>query len=478
MGRHPHIGRSDYPFFRRAWLALAPQALSEAGVLGRWGRYRGIRIGAQRMRMTPKVKTQKLFPVLMVVGGNFIEMFDFFLFGLYAGPIAAAFFPARNELASLLNAFVAFGAGFLMRPLGAIVLGAFVDRVGRRKGLVVTLGVMALGTWLIAITPSYAQIGLAAPVLVVAGRLLQGFSAGAELGGVSVYLSEIAGPRNRGLMVSWQSASQQVAIIVAAGLGFSLNRLMSGHELAAWGWRIPFALGCGLVPFLLVLRGALAETPQFLARTRHPTLAQALASMRDHWRLVLGGALMVSMTTVSFYLITVYTPTYGKAVLKLSAADSLMVTLCVGLSNFIWLPLIAALSDRIGRWPILAGFSSLAILTAYPTLSWLAQGADLPRMLIVELWLSFVYAGYNGALVVALTEIMPPEVRTTGFSLAYSLATAIFGGFTAAISTWLIQVTHDKAAPGLWMSSAAVCALGAAILMRRRFAPGLASPPD
>lgn len=419
--------------------------------------------------MMPVPRAGRIYSVIMVTSGNFIEMFDFFLFGLYASHIAATFFPARNELASLMNTFVAFGAGFLMRPLGAIILGAYVDSVGRRKGLVVTLSIMATGTILIAFVPGYSQIGLLAPVLVVLGRLLQGFSAGAELGGVSVYLAEIAGPHEKGFMVSWQSASQQVAIIVAAAIGFALNALMSEHDLAAWGWRIPFALGCGLVPFLLYIRQSLEETPEFLARARHPTLPEVLRSTLDNWRLVLGGAMLVSMTTVSFYLITVYTPTYGKAVLKLTESDSLIVTCCVGLSNFLWLPVAGALSDRIGRRPILLCFTIMAILSVYPTLYWLALDPSFSKMLVVELWLSFVYAGYNGALVVALTEIMPKDLRTTGFSLAYSLATAIFGGFTAAISTWLIQTTHDKASPGLWMSAAAACALIATLIMRKRF---------
>jgi len=181
---------------------------------------------------------------------------------------------------------------------------------------------------------------------------------------------------------------------------------------------------------------------------------------------VLAGMMMVIMTTVSFYLITVYTPTFGKAVLKLTAADSLIVTICVGISNFIWLPIMGALSDRIGRRPILITFSVLAILTAYPALSWLVAGPTFSKMLIVLLWLSFIYASYNGAMIVALTEVMPFDVRTSGFSLAYSLATT-FGGFTAAICTWLIATTGDNASPGYWMSAAAICGLAGTVFVYR-----------
>ena len=170
---------------------------------------------------------------------------------------------------------------------------------------------------------------------------------------------------------------------------------------------------------------------------------------------------------MSFYLITVYTPTFGRQVLKLSAADALFVTFCVGLSNFFWLPVMGALSDRVGRRPILMFFTALTLLTCYPALCWLVREPSLRRVLTVELWLSFLYGSYNGAMVVALTELMPVQVRTSGFSLAYSLATAVFGGFTPALCTWLIDATGDKAAPGLWMSFAAACGLSAAFVLYR-----------
>jgi MHS family citrate/tricarballylate:H+ symporter-like MFS transporter len=424
-------------------------------------------LNPSRLHAAPP-SNSKIGAVLRVTSGNFLEQFDFFLFGFYATYISKTFFPTGSEFASLMLTFAVFGAGFLMRPLGAIILGAYIDEVGRRKGLIVTLGLMAAGTVLIAFVPGYATIGLLAPALVLAGRLLQGFSAGAELGGVSVYLSEMATPGHKGFYTSWQSASQQVAIVLAAALGYLLNESMTTETLNAWGWRVPFFVGCMIIPCIFVLRRSLQETEDFKARKHHPGTREVAQSMRKNWRIVLAGMLLVAMTTTTFYLITVYTPTFGRSVLHLSARDSLLVTLLVAVSNFVWLPIGGALSDRIGRKPLLLAVTTLAILTAYPAMAWLATDPTFAHLLSVLLWFSFLFGMYNGAMVVALTEVMPIEVRVVGFSLAYSLATAIFGGFTPAISTWLIQLTADKAAPAYWLSAAALCGLGATIALYRR----------
>jgi MHS family citrate/tricarballylate:H+ symporter-like MFS transporter len=412
----------------------------------------------------------KIGTVLRVTSGNFLEQFDFFLFGFYATYIAKAFFPVQSDFASLMLTFSAFGAGFLMRPLGAIVLGGYIDKVGRRKGLIVTLTIMACGTIFIAFVPSYATIGLLAPLLVLIGRLLQGFSAGAELGGVSVYLSEMATPGHKGFYTAWQSASQQVSIILASALGFGLNAWISPAVIADWAWRIPFFVGCAIIPFLFILRRSLQETVEFQARTHRPGLREVYASMLKNWQVVVAGMFLVAMTTTTFYLITVYTPTYGKTVLHLSSADSLIVTLWVGVANFIWLPVGGALSDRIGRKPVLIAISLLAIVTAYPALSWLGSAPSFGRMMDVLQWFAFLFGMYNGAMVVALTEVMPVEVRVVGFSLAYSLATAIFGGFTPVVSTWLIQESGDKGSPAWWMTFAAACGLVATLVLYRRAA--------
>jgi metabolite-proton symporter len=416
--------------------------------------------------IAPSDRNAKIWSVIRVSSGNFLEMYDFMVFGYYASAIGRAFFPSNNPFLTLMLSLMTFGAGFLMRPLGAIVLGAYTDRHGRRAGLLLTLGLMSVGILSIACTPGYATIGLLAPLLVLLGRLLQGFSAGMELGGVSVYLSEIATPGHKGFYVSWQSGSQQVAVMFAALVGVVLSAKLPPEKMTAWGWRVPLLLGCVIIPFLFTLRRSLQETDEFKARKHRPTTSEILRSLTANWGIVVIGTMMVTMTTVSFYMITAYTPTFGNSVLHLANIDSLIVTLCVGASNLFWLPVMGALSDRIGRRPILLVFTVLMLITAYPAMLWLVREPSFTRLLTVELWLSFIYGSYNGAMVVYLTEIMPIDVRTSGFSLAYSLATAVFGGFTPAISTYLIHLTGNRAVPGLWLSLAAAIGLVAALLSR------------
>jgi metabolite-proton symporter len=415
--------------------------------------------------MATQKKASKVQSVIRVSSGNFLEMYDFTVYAYYASYIAHEIFPSSNAYASLMMTLGTFGAGYLMRPLGAVILGAYVDRHGRRAGLIFTLFLMAMGTLVIACTPAYRTIGITAPIVVVLGRLLQGFSAGVELGGVSVYLAEIATPGHKGFYCAWQSASQQVAVIFAALLGVALSTIVPPAGMAQWGWRVPFFVGCLIVPLLFWLRKSLAETDEFLARKRHPPLREIFASLGANWKIILVGMLLSTMTTVCFYLITAYTPTYGREVLHLTSRESLVVTLFVGLSNFIWLPVGGAISDKVGRRPILISFTIATIVTSYPAMLWLVSSPSNTRLLLVELWLSVIFGVYNGAMVPYLTEIMPSDIRTAGFSLAFSLATAIFGGFTPAICTYLIHETGNRAMPAVWLSFAALCGLFAAIIL-------------
>jgi metabolite-proton symporter len=422
---------------------------------------------ATDVALSPAERRAKIGAVIRVASGNFLEMYDFIVYGYYAVYIAKTFFPASSEFASLMLSLVTFGAGYLMRPVGAIVLGAYIDRMGRRKGLIVTLGLMAVGTLTIAVTPGYATIGLAAPLIIVVGRLLQGLSAGVELGGVSVYLAEIATRGHRGFYCSWQSASQQVAVVFTALIGLTLTGMMSPDQMSSYGWRIPLLIGCLIIPVILWLRRSLEETAAFRTMQQHPRQsAEVFRLVAANWRLVLVGMMMTVFTTTCFYLITAYTPTFGKQALHLAPTETFIVTLCVGLANFFWLPVGGTISDMVGRRPLLFAVTILTLLTAYPTMSWLVVAPSFGRLLVVELWFSVCFGLYNGAMVPLLVEIMPAKVRTAAFAFAYSLATAIFGGFTPAICTWLIEVTGNKAAPALWLTLAAGISLGGALLSR------------
>src|SRR3984893_1268463 len=258
--------------------------------------------------------------VVRVASGNFLEMYDLMVYAYYASYIAKDIFPSSNPFASLMLTLGTFGAGYLMRRRGAIILGAYIDQNGRRAGLILALSLMAVGTFTIACTPGYRVIGIVAPIIVVLGRLLQGFSAGVELGGVSVYLAEIATPGHKGFYCAWQSASQQLAVITAASLGVALSLILPPETMSVWGWRIPFLLGCPIISFLFLM-------------------------------------LRSTMRTLLFYFITAYTPTFGEKVLLLTNRQSLFVTFCVGLSNFIWLPIGGAISDNIGRRTLLVFFN-------------------------------------------------------------------------------------------------------------------------
>src|SRR5215471_17176964 len=234
----------------------------------------------------------KVGAVVRVSLGNFLEMYDFMVFGYYAAAIGRAFFPNQNEYASLMLSFMTFGTGYLMRPLGAVVLGAYIDHHGRRRGLLLTLSLMAVGTLSIGVMPRFQTIGFLAPLLVVVGRLVQGLSAGVEVGGVSVYLAEIAPPGRKGSFVSWQSASQQVAVMFAAVLGVILSLTLRPEQMTGFGWRIPLLIGSMLVPFLLLLRRSLTETEEFKARRHRPKTAEIWRTIMANWRLMLLGMML------------------------------------------------------------------------------------------------------------------------------------------------------------------------------------------
>jgi MFS family permease len=252
-------------------------------------------------------------------------------------------------------------------------------------------------------------------------------------------------------------------VSLAAIVGIVLAVTLNAEQMNRWGWRVPLVIGCLIVPVLFILRRTLTETEDFASRAHHPSIREVIRTVGENWPLIGLGMLMATLTTVCFYLITAYTPTFGGTVLRLGNTQVQLVILCVGLSNLMWLPVMGALSDRIGRRPILLACTLLTLATAYPAMQWLVAAPSFTRLLTVELWFSCLFGSYSGAMFVYLTEIMPRHVRTAGFSVAFSLATAIFGGFTPAVCTYLIERTGNRAVPGLWLSAAALMALVAVV---------------
>jgi MFS family permease len=415
--------------------------------------------------LTPAERRAKVKAIIRVASCNFIEAYDFIVYGYYANYIAANFFPAGSEFASLMLSLVTFGAGYLMRPLGAVLLGAYMDRKGRKQGLILTLSLMAVGTLSIAVTPGYAEIGLIAPLLIVAGRLLQGLSAGAEFGGVAVYLAEIATPGRRGFYCSWQAVSQQVAVVFSALFGFALTLVVPPEQMTLWGWRVPLLAGIVAIPLILWLRRSLEETEAFKHSRHVRSMGEVMRILAANWKLVANGVALTVMTTTSFYLITAYTPTYARAALHMGPSEVFLVTLLVGLSNLAWLPVGGIFTDRYGARPLMLVVTAAALITAYPAMVWLVTAPGFGKLLSVLLLYSLYFGLYNGALIPLLAENMPPEVRTAAFSLAFVTATAIFGGFTPAICTYLIEITGNRAAPALWLSLAATISLAAAFIL-------------
>jgi len=405
--------------------------------------------------------------VIRALSGNILEVYDYGTYGYFAVFLSSAFFPTRSAFLSLMLTLLTFGVAAFARPFGAIILGSYMDRKGRRAGLLLTLMLMSIGSLALAATPTYAAIGLAAPLLVVAGRLIQGFAFGVESGGVNVYLAEISTPGHRGFYIAWQNASQGLAVILAAGVGMALAATMSNQQMMSWGWRVPFVLGCVVIPVLFWLRRSLDETEVFL-KSRHPQRTrEVLRVLIGHWQVLSFAIGLWLLETTGFYLTTIYTPTFGSQVLHLAPLGNLFITSCAGLSLFVVTLFGGALSDRFGNWPLVFIPSLLMLITAFPAYFWLAGSPSFVGLLLAELWLSSLVALYSGGVVPLIAEIMPDTVKTTGMAIVISIGSGLIGSFTPAIATLLIQLTRNRAAPALWLTLIAVVALGAALAVKR-----------
>ncbi|MET1530395.1 MFS transporter [Burkholderia sola] len=376
--------------------------------------------------------------------GNALEWFDLVVYGFFAVTISKLFFPAGSDTVSLLLTLGTFGVSFFMRPLGAIVLGAYADRAGRKAALTLSILLMMAGTLIIAVLPTYGTIGVAAPVILVAARLMQGFSAGGEFGSATAFLAEHV-PGRRGFFASWQVASQGLTTLLAAGFGTVLNAQLTADQMASWGWRVPFFFGLLLGPVAYYIRTKVDETPEFLAAegTANP-LRDTFATHKARLVAAMG---VVVLGTVATYLV-LFMPTYGVKQLGLAPSAAFAAILVVGVM----------IAPAVG-----------ILVLIYPAFAYLVAHPGFGTLIALQVLLAFLMTGYFAALPGLLSEVFPVQTRTTGMSLAYNVAVTIFGGFGPFIIAWLIRETGMKTAPSFYLMFAAVLSLAALVVLRRRF---------
>ncbi len=408
--------------------------------------------------------------------GNALEFYDFLIYALFAIQIGHAFFPTSTAYGSLMLSLATFGAGFATRPIGGIVLGRYADRVGRRPAMLLCLVLIGASITAMALIPSYARIGIAAPILVVIARLVEGFSLGGEVGSNTAFLAEAASPEHRGEAVSWQNASQLMALIAGNLVGVALTVLMPSAMLDAYGWRIALLLGAAAVPFGLWLRTGLPETlhagesgtlhggnPETLRAAEdasavpppalRPSTGPTAGLARRHWGIMVLGLIVLAAISISNYFFT-YVVTYAQHTLGLSARAGFLAELA---SYAVSLPLCllgGRWSDHYGRWPINV-WSNLAFLAGiYPVFAWIIAAPSAGSLIAGMTLLGALSSIWFGSFLAALAEALPKAIRSTGFGTIYAVAIAVFGGTTQLVVTWLIHVTGSSIAPAWYLIGA------------------------
>jgi MFS transporter, MHS family, proline/betaine transporter len=402
-------------------------------------------------------RNRPLRAILAISAGNALEWFDFVIFGFFAVPIASNFFPTVGEAASVLLTFATFGIAFFLRPLGAIVLGQYSDRYGRKPALIVTLSLMVAGTGTIAITPPFSSIGFFAPALIVCGRMLQGFSAGGEFGGATAYLAE-QGLDRRGFYASLQFAGQAFAAVLATLAGVLLTNLLSAEQLVSWGWRIPFVGGLLIALVVYYIRRQVDESPEFDSVKINATPSYGVPAGAAKMVAIALGVVVVA--TVATYTL-LFMPTFTVTQLGLPLSTGFFAGLLTSVIQVILIPISGALSDRWGRLPI-AYTATLAILfSAHPLFSWLTSSPSLGSLLAFQIVIGSMLAIYVGVLPALMADLFPARMRATGLSISYALGVSLFGGLAPLINGFLAELTRTKVAAVYYLMLGAVISLAA-----------------
>lgn len=414
------------------------------------------------------IRARRFRVVLAATIGNTLEWYDFLVYALLAVTIARLFFPAGNELNSLLLSMATFGIGLVTRPVGAVVLGIYADRVGRKAALSLAILMMALGTGLIAIAPTYEVIGIWAPLLIVFARLLQGFSCGGELGGAIALLVENAPERRRGLHASWQAASQSAGFLLGALVTLAVTLTMTPAQLESGGWRWPFVFGLLIAPVGLYIRSQLQE-PELFLKARKAARSSAMAdTLRQEGRLAFLALGVSVLYVVSAYVLFVYMPTFAVRQLHLSFTSALLAAIAAASLNLLCTPLAAAVSDRVGRKPMLQLATVAYLLLTYPAFALLTARPNAAVFTVVQLGFAALMALYGGPVVAVLAELFSTRVRSTAIAVAYNLV-AMLGGFAPFVVTWLIAATGNPRAPAFYVIGGTVISGCSLFWLRDRY---------
>ncbi len=410
-----------------------------------------------RSHLPGRITRAQARTVIAATLGAVLEWFDLLVYAMFAVVLAKQFFPTTDPSVSLLLSLGTFALAWLVRPIGAVVIGRYGDRAGRKPALVLSAGLMMGGTLLTGLLPPYASIGLAAPLLMMLARLLQGFSAGGEFGSATALLAE-QDPDRRGFYASLQWSASGFAVFLAASSAFVINSLLTPDQVASWGWRLPYLFGLLIGPAAWYIRSRGEETPEFLA-TPMATHPVAEVASRDKLRVLLGAG-VVAAGAAGSYTIN-YMPTFAATQLHMGPTTALIGTVVAGGVNTVLPPVFGHWSDIYGRYRIMGLFGALGFCLIYPLFLWVLASPTLFTLIAIQVVVAVVfYCGYYATVPSFLAELFPTRRRTTGISIAYVLAQLVFGGVTPLVVSALISATGNRAAPGLYLAVVTALSLG------------------
>lgn len=402
--------------------------------------------------------------------GNGLEIFDFTVYSFFAAIIGKLYFPSDSAYGSLLMSVAVFGVGFIMRPLGSMVLGAYADRVGRKAAMLMTIALMGVGTALIAFAPTHAQIGVLAPVLIVIGRLIQGFAAGGEVGSATTLLLESAGANQRGFFVSWQAISQGISALLGASLGLALTYFLPEQALYAWGWRVPFIIGLLIIPVGIYIRKHLEETYSGEAPAHaRPPLNPVWDLVSNHAKDLLLGVLIIMSGTVMVYVVLLYMPTYMMQTYHIAGPTAYLFSCIASVVQIIAVYCAGRYVDRVQNYkrPLLFSIFA-ALILIYPTFWFLSATQTLWLAIVFRILLIGALGINMLASTMLIVSALPRHVRATGTSMIYAFGVTLFGGSAQLVVTWLLDVSGNPMAPAWYVTGMLTVSLIATLLFRER----------